>query len=388
MAAERYDAIVLGLGGMGSAAAFQLARRGRRVLGIEQFAPAHDRGSSHGESRIIRQAYFESPVYVPLVLRAYELWHELAAESGRELLQTTGGLMIGAESSEVVQGSLESARRYGLPHRLLDTTEIRREFPVFNVTDEAALYEEAAGALFPEECILAHLDRAAALGAELRFETPVSRWRVTDGGVAVDAGGETHSAERLVITAGAWNGRVLGELGLPLEVERNVLHWFEPHEPAQRPAFAAERFPIFIWDRSERSRGSFPLFGLPRLHGEGVKVGFHHSDRMVEPDRLPREVSDAEVAEVRARLREQIPLLDGELLRSVVCMYTNTPDEHFVIGLHPRLPQVAIAGGFSGHGFKFASVVGEILADLAIDGATHHPIAPFAPGRFTARSAP
>jgi sarcosine oxidase len=375
MKAERYDAIVLGLGGMGSATVYHLARRGRRVLGLEQFTPAHDRGSSHGESRIIRQAYFESPVYVPLLLRAYELWRELERETGRELLRITGGLMIGPPESTIVRGSLESARRYGLAHRLLDATEIRREFPVFHVTTEAGLYEEAAGALFPEECVLAHLDRAAALGAELRFETPVESWRPVDGGVAVVAGGRTVHADRLIVTAGSWAGRMLADLALPLEVERNVVYWFVPG--ATPVAFAPGRFPIFIWDHP-----SFPLYGLPDLRGEGVKVGLHHSDQIVDPDRLPRDVGDDEVATVRVRLREQIPALDGRLNRTAVCMYTNTPDEHFVVGLHPRLPRVAIAAGFSGHGFKFSCAIGEVLAELAIDGVTRHPIAPFSPNRF------
>lgn len=371
-----YDDIVLGLGGMGSAAAYHLARRGRRVLGIEQFTPAHDRGSSHGRSRIYRQAYVEGTQYVPLLLRAYELWRELERESGRELLRLTGGLMIGREGSRTIAGATASAQRHGLPHEILAHAELRRRFPVFETApDEVALYEPTAGALFPEDAVRAHLDLAAAQGAALRFETPVIAWQADAGGVRVTTSDGSFHADRLVVAAGAWAGRLLADLGLPLRPERNVLCWWRPK--AQPEAFESDRLPIFIWEQPDRD-----LYGIPNLRGEGVKAGFHHSDEDADPDAQRRAVDGEDVAAVRTRLERCIPALPGELLDAATCMYTNTPDEHFVIGMHPALPRVAIAAGFSGHGFKFTTVVGEALADLCVTGATALPIAPFRPNRF------
>lgn len=370
-----YDVIVLGLGGMGSATAYQLAKRGRRVLGIEQFTPAHDRGSSHGRSRIIRQAYYESPVYVPLLRRAYELWRELEIETDRRLMLTTGGLMIGAADSAVVRGSLGSAREHGLAHELLNSAQIRRRFPAFRVTDEVALYEASSGALFPEACVAACLDRAAEQGAELVFETPVTDWRAMSAGVEVEAHGVTYRADRLVITAGAWAGKLLADLGLPLVPERNVLFWFDP--AANRASFAPGAFPVFIWDQP-----GYAFYGMPDLDGSGVKAGFHHSGIRVDPDNLDRTVHESETAAIRERLAQCIPDANGPLRSSVVCMYTNTPDENFVIDRHPLYPQVSMAAGFSGHGFKFACVVGEILAGLAMEGRTAYTIDPFRANRL------
>jgi len=375
--AARFDAIVLGLGGMGSAAAYHLARRGRRVLGLEQFTPAHDRGSSHGRSRIIRQSYIEGPQYVPLLLRAYELWRELELQTGHELLRITGGLMIGRPESATVAGSLASAREHGLRHEILDAAELRRRYPITPDDAEVALVDPAAGALFPEDCIRAHLQCAATLGADLRFQTPVSGWRIAGDGVEVEAAGERFQADRLVVTAGAWAGRLLADLGLALAPERNVLCWFRPDAGAER--FRSERLPVFIWEKPVHA-----FYGLPDLHGEGVKAGFHHSGISVDPDALERGVGGTEIAAIRACLRASFRGLDGQPTETAVCMYTNTPDEHFAVGLHPAYPRVAIAAGFSGHGFKFASVMGEVLAELAIDGRTRHPIELFTLDRFAA----
>jgi sarcosine oxidase len=370
-----YDVIILGLGAMGSAAAYHLAQRGQRVLGLEQFTPAHDRGSSHGRSRVIRRAYFESPAYVPLLLRAYELWRALELQTGHELLRITGGLMIGHEASAVVSGSIASARLHALAHEVLSATEVRQRFPALLPIDDVALYEPSTGVLFPEECISAHLHLAASLGAELRFELPVSSWHPIQDGVEVAAGGQLYRARRLVVTAGAWAGRMLAGLGLPLRPERNVLFWFDPRSNAM--SFRDGDFPVFIWDQPDHA-----FFGIPDLDGGGVKVGFHHTGIDIDPENQDRTVRDAEEAAIRERLRRYIPELDGPLRSSTVCMYTNTPDEHFAIGLHPELPQVSIAAGFSGHGFKFACVVGEILAGLATTGSTRHPIEPFALNRL------
>jgi sarcosine oxidase len=374
-----YDAIVLGLGGMGSATAYQLARRGARVLGIEQFTPAHDRGSSHGRTRIYRQAYGEGEQYVPLLLRAFEMWRELERDSGRELLQLTGGLFIGRDSDRTVAGATASARAHGLKHELLDAAETRRRFPQFALNaDEIALYEENAGALFPEDAVRAQLDLATRAGAELRFGTPVERWQADDDGVRIVVRGETIAGNRLIVTAGAWAGRMLAELGLPLQPERNVQCWWRPL--ARPELFAAGRMPIFIWERDGR-----PIYGLPDLRGAGVKAAIHHTGETVDPDAQRRPVDNAEIDAVRAALDERLPDLAGDLVDASTCMYTNTPDEHFVVGLHPALSRVAIAAGFSGHGFKFAPVIGETLAALCLDGASRWPIGSFRPDRFAAQ---
>src|SRR5579875_98164 len=373
-----FDAIVLGLGGMGSAAAYHLARRGKRVLGLEQFAPAHDRGSSHGHSRIYRQAYMEGAQYVPLLLRAYDLWRELERESGRELLRLTGGLMIGPAGSRAVDGARRSAEAHGISYHLLDAAEVRKRFPQFAVRDDdIALYEATAGALFPEDAVRAHLELAVAAGADLRFGTRVEGWSVGAEGVRVRAGGEVHRAATLAITAGAWAAQALADLALPLQPERNVQCWWRPRAHPER--FTPDRMPIFISEQGERA-----LYGLPDLRGEGVKAAIHHSGEAIDPDDPSRVARADEIALVRERLAETLPDLPGELLAASVCMYTNTPDEHFLIGLHPREPCVAIAAGFSGHGFKFAPVVGEILAGLCSDGVSPLPIEPFRLERFGA----
>lgn len=379
-----YDVIVIGLGGMGSAAAYQLAARGRRVLGLERHTPAHDKGSSHGQSRIIRQAYFEDPAYVPLLLRAYELWRQIEAETGSNLLVVTGGLMIGMPESHVVAGAIRSAEEWGLAHEVLDAATIRRRFPQFMPQPrEIALYEELAGFVRPEAAVAAHLDRAAALGAELHFGEPVVRWEARSGGegVRVTTARGTYEAARLVVSPGPWAPETLARLALPLEVERQVMYWFAP--VGGDAAFAPDRFPIYIWEAEE----GVTIYGFPTSDGPGsaAKVAFFRvpgPHQVTTPETIAREVGAAEVAQMRDYIADRIPALNGELLGAKTCMYTNTPDEHFVIATLPDAPQVAVAAGFSGHGYKFASVIGEIMADLATDGTTRHPIALFGPERF------
>lgn len=375
---KHYDVIVLGLGGMGSAALAHLSKRKHKVLGLEQFSPAHTLGSSHGQSRIIRKAYFEDPAYVPLIMRAYELWSELEQATGRSLFLRTGGLMAGHAEAAVVQGSLRSAREHGLPHELLDAADIRRRFPVTRVRDgEVALYETEAGVLFSEECIMAHLQAAVAAGAEARFGTRVQGWAPTaEGGVRVQTSDGEVFADKLVIAAGAWLGVMAPELGLPLQVERNNVYWFAPSDGVQ--GYGADRFPIYILERKDEP----VLFGFPILPGQdAAKHGIHHTRDFTTADTIDREVAPAEVETMRRWLAGWLPGLD-RVQKASVCMYTNTPDEHFVLGLHPQHQQVVLAGGFSGHGFKFCSVVGEVLADLATAGHTRHPIAFCSPTRF------
>lgn len=380
---ETYHTIVLGLGAMGSATAYHLARRGKRVLGLERFTPAHDQGSSHGESRIIRLAYYEDPAYVPLLRRAYELWQELGRESPRPILTLTGGLMVGeGASTAVVDGATRSAREHGLPHEILGPADLRRRFPQFDVPDDAvALYETIGGVVYPEAAIRAHLRSAEAAGAALRFEEPVLGWEAAPSGdrVRVTTGRGSYEAERLVIAAGAYAPSLLADAGLPLTVQRNVLYWFEPTR--DHALFSPERCPIYIWDRD----GYSAFYGFPALPGGhgGVKVAFHHHGPLVTPETIDRTVRPEEVAEVRGWLEGRMPALaGGRLLATATCMYTLTPDQHFLLDAHPRHPQVLICSPCSGHGYKLASAVGEVMADLAEGGDTRHPIAPFRAGRL------
>ena len=374
-----HDVIVAGLGGMGSAAAYQLAGRGQRVLGLERFSPAHDRGSSHGRSRIIRQAYFEGSEYVPLLLRAYELWEQLEEETGQRLMTLTGGLMIGREDGELVSGSIRSAEEHGLPYEMLDAAEIRRSFPAYApAPGTVALYEEKAGFVRPEETVKAHLDRANSSGADLRFGEPVLSWEASGDGVRVETPKSTYEAGRLVISPGAWAPQLLADLDLPLEVIRQVMFWYEPKSSLE--PFLPERFPIFIWEPEDGNM----FYGFPAQDADrGVKAAFFRAGSVpTSPDTIDREVHEEEIGFLRGYLAEHVPELAGRCLDARACMYTNTPDEHFVISAHPEHPQVVIACGFSGHGYKFCSVVGEIVADLAIEGSTRHPIDLFSPARL------
>jgi monomeric sarcosine oxidase len=371
-----YDVVVIGLGGMGSAAVCHLAARGARVLGLERFGPAHDRGASHGGSRIYRQSYAEGPQYVPLLLRARELWDRLGRDAGEEVFTQTGGITVGPPGSAMIAGSLRSAREWDLPYELLDAAAIRARFPTLAPADEdVAFYEQQAGIARPERTVAAQLRLAERHGAELRFHEPATRWEPEPGGgVRVVTAAGTVTAGSLVVAPGAWAPGLLPGVGVPLRVERRVMFWFEP-EGGTAP-FAAGRHPVYVWEGAEGGE----LYGFPALDGPGggVKVGFHAVGGAADPDRLDREIHPAEVAEMRDFLRPRIPALAGRFVRGAACTYTLTADEHFVISPHPGLPQVVVACGFSGHGFKFVPVVGEILADLALDGATRHPVAPFA----------
>lgn len=382
---KNFDVIVLGLGGMGSSAAFHLASRGEHVLGIEQFTEAHDKGSSHGTSRIIRQAYYEHPDYVPLVRRAYELWERLQLDSGADLLRLTGGLMIGPPQSEIVEGTITSATQHDLPYELLDALELKRRYPVLNPRpDDVAVYEHHAGFLRPEACVHAHLQQAARHGAEMHFEEFVTSWQAQNSGngVRIATSRDSYEADRLVIAPGAWAPGLLSELNVPFDIRRHVMCWFQPAGEAQ--AFLPERFPIYMWDVD----GQHVFYGFPATDGAeaGVKAALHTGGDRCTPETLRNAPVDREVEELRTQLARFIPQLNGSLLQAIACMYTLTPDEHFVISVHPDYPQVSVAAGFSGHGFKFTSVVGEILADLATNGATRHSISLFSPQRFLVKT--
>ena len=361
-----YDVILAGLGAHGSSAAYHLASRGASVLGFDRFARGHTLGSSGGLSRIIRLSYYEHPDYVPLLRRPWTLSRELERASGEKLLTETGGLYAGAPDGELVSGALESARRHDLEHEVLDAAALRRRYPLFEWPDGwQGVFERQAGWLAPERSIETQLRLAEQNGATLRFAEPIEHWTSTAEGVRVVTARGSFDAKQLVIAAGAWMAQLAPELAPELSVERNVLFWFEP--TAERDAFA--RLPIYIVQDTDRI-----FYGFPYVEGQGVKVaGLHFGDR-ADPDTVDRTVSASDEERVRAWVRRRMPLADGERRDAKVCMYTNTPDAHFIVDRLPDHPNVVVASACSGHGFKFSTVIGEILADLVLEGETRHPI--------------
>jgi sarcosine oxidase len=375
---ETFDALVVGLGAHGSAAAASLALRGQRVLGLERFGRGEAFGSSGGWSRMIRIAHFEHPWLVPLAAESWDRWEHLERETATPLLARTGGLYGGPGGSAIVTGALDSAGGHGLPHEVLDADEIHRRWPILEpAEDTLAILEERAGTIRIDRAIGAHLAVAERHGARLEFGRRLVDWRpAAGGGFEVEtADGRVVGGEHLVLTAGPWIGEFVPDLRLPLTVEREVPLWFRPTvDPA---SVGADRLPVWVL----RDAGTM-FYGIRHDPELGLKVSIHHWGTLVDPDTVEREVGPADVERVRAFLRARMPAADGELANAKVCLYTNTPDETFVIDRHPAAPGVAFASACSGHGFKFAPVIGEILADLVLAGATHRPIAPFRADRF------
>lgn len=372
------DVVIVGLGAMGSAAAFHLARRGVRVVGVDRHAPPHTLGSTHGRSRIIREAIFEHPLYVPLVRRAYELWAELEAETGERLFHRTGGLMIGPPDGVLVQGARASALAHEVPHELLGAGEVRRRFPAYAPpADAVALLESNAGLLLPEAIVTAHLRLAAAGGATIVTGQAVHEVAATGDGVRVVTSTTTVHAAHVVVAAGAWLPGLFPELALPLTIERQLLHWFRPS--AHPEWHAADQCPLSLWEFApDRLFATFPDLG------DGVKCGVHHEGETVQrPEDVDRSIRPAEDEQVRALLAGIQPLAAGTLAESRVCLYTNTPDHHFLLDRHPRHANVLLASPCSGHGFKFASAVGELLADLVTGTTPRVDVAPFGLARLT-----
>ncbi len=352
---------------MGSATLAHASRRGR-VLGIEQFERAHDLGASNGRSRIIRKAYFENHAYVPLLTRAYELWHELQTLTETPLLRLVGVLMVGDARSEVLYGVRNAARLYDIPLEQLDAGQILRRYPGTKPRrNEIALYEADAGVLFPEVAIEAHLGLAQRNGAEVRYSQAVTAWECLDDRITIRLrNGEVVDAARLAICAGPWLCTLAEDLRLPLRVQRNVQLWFQPYTNA----FGAESFPAFFVDRPEYPA---PLYGVPNL-GEGLKAALHGYGETTQPSALDRTIRESDIAVVKGALDDWIPHAAANYVTGKVCMYTRTPDDDFIIDRHPSDARVVIAGGFSGHGYKFCSVVGEIVSQLAFDGSSPHAI--------------
>jgi sarcosine oxidase len=379
MTSNHFDVIVIGVGGMGSAACFELARRGLHVLGLEQFPLVHDLGSSHGHTRIIRTAYYEHPNYVPLLHRAFARWYELERLRGVHLLTECGCLSLGRPESEVVAGVRQAAALHQLPIELLVGNALPRRYPQFRFSDDyVGVLEQQAGFLYVEQCVRTHIDAARFYGAVIHQEEPVVNWTASAESVTVTTTKDTYHAARLVLTAGPWAGQLLDRHGAALRVMRQTLLWFATEDDRQ---FQRDRFPIYI---AEVPEGHF--YGLPAIDSAGHKVARHYgAPELLSPEEIDRRTYPDDEAPVRAFLNEHLPMVNGPLRRAQTCIYTLSPDRHFIIDVHPDHKNVALAAGFSGHGFKFASVVGEILADLAEKGHTEHPIDMFRFDRFLAR---
>ena len=370
-----FDILVIGLGAHGSSALYHLAKTGKKVAGIDQFTPPHLHGSSHGQSRIIREAYHENPVYVPFVRAAYGLWDELQHEVGRPLIVQTGGLLLGTADTAVVQGARLSAETHGIAFEWLQAADIRRRFPAFRPTpDTVAVWEKRAGILYPEECIKAHLARAAARGAKIHCEETVEKITPVGNGIEVKTSKARYLAGKVIVSAGAWLGDLLPELRLPLYIERQVVCWFR--DAGTGGVLRPDRMPVYIW---EYMPGRM-FYGFPDL-GQGIKIGFHHGGRHIRADELRQDADAEELIEIRDIARTYLKI-DPVFQAASVCMYTNTPDEHFIIDEYPGCPQILVVSPCSGHGFKFSSIVGKIAADWAKGQKPEFDLRPFALGRW------
>lgn len=373
-----YDAIVIGVGGMGSATAYHLARRGAKTLALEQFNIPNNLGASHGVNRIIRLAYAEDPSYVPLLRRAYELWRDLEKVAREQLLFITGGVDAGPLEGEIVKGSLRACGIHKLTHEVLDADSLHDKFPGFRLaSDMVAVYQPDGGFVLSERSIVAHVTAALELGAHIHGREKVLSWRADGAEVRVKTDRSEYDARRLIITAGPWAASVVKELAALAIPERQVLAWIEPLRPDY---FCLGAFPVFNMEGPEGRFYGFPIYGVP-----GFKIGkYHHRKELVmELSHMDRDCHPEDELVLREGIRRYFPDANGPTMALETCLFTNSPDEHFIIDRHPRSPKVFIAAGFSGHGFKFCSVVGEILADLALKGQTHWNISLFQLARFT-----
>jgi sarcosine oxidase len=360
----RADVGIVGLGAMGSLAAWRFAARGAKVIAFERFRPGHANGSSHGDTRIIRTAYFESPDYVPLVQRAWELWRRLEEETGTELLTETGGLMIGRPGGELVPAVLASANQHGLPHQLLDYGQMAKRYPQHRLApDEVAVLEGGAGFLRPERSVMAAAGRAEALGAQLMTGTEVTSVSANGNGVVIETGGGRHECEMALVAAGAWTSKLLPGLRLPLTVERQVMAWLAVDDPA---AFAPDQFPIFCHEVP----GHGLRYGVPTTDGRSIKIGIHHYGPAVEADTVDRHVGEQDLEPMRAFARTLLSGVTDTVVEASVCLYTNAPEDRFMAVSPPEVPGVTVLSACSGHGFKFAPVMGEMMADLFLEGAS------------------
>ncbi len=365
---RRYDAIVIGVGGVGSATAYYLARRGKRVLALERYDIPNEMGSSHGYTRIIRLAYYEHPSYVYLLRRAYELWRDIEQRAGEQLLYITGSIDAGPPDSWVFKGSWQSCKIHDLPHEVLDGAELRRRFPGYQLPkDTLAVWQPDGGFLMPERCIVSYVTTAQAHGAEIHGREKVLGWEPHAGGVRVTTERATYEADTLVVSAGSWVAKLLPFLNGLAVPERQVLAWLQPYQPE---LFMPGKFPVFNLLVEEGRYYGFPTFSVP-----GFKFGrYHHLEEAIDADEIDREPNVRDEEMLRAFAARYFPDGAGPTMALRTCLFTNTPDHHFIIDLHPEYPQVVFASPCSGHGFKFVSVLGEIMADLADRGETRHDI--------------
>jgi sarcosine oxidase len=365
---ERFDVIVVGVGGMGSAACYHLAKRGVRVLGLEQFDIPHTKGSSHGHTRMIRTAYYEHANYVPLLQRSFELWKQMQAEALVQVLHVTGGLYLGRPDGEIVAGSLRSCERHGLSFEFLQRNELQSQYPQFHVPDDfVGLFEYQAGFLVPELAVSAHVDLAMRHGAEIHGNEPVVSWASNGAGVTVQTARETYAADKIVFCGGAWSDKLVTDLGVKLTVTRQIMGWVQP---TRRDYFLLGVLPVWAIDNHDGTL----YYGFPLLPDTpGLKVAHHGPGPVADPDTIDRTTHASDEETFRPPLRKYLPDADGPLISMRTCMYTNSPDHHFIVDRHPKYSRVTIACGFSGHGFKFSSVMGEALADLAMYDRTELP---------------
>ena len=370
-----YDVIVVGLGVMGGAAAYHCAKRGVRVLGLDANTFGHGLGSSHGVTRAIRETYFEAPDYVPLVQRSFDLWRDLERESGMSMLSVKGAVYVGPSDHKLLEGVVSSAEKHSIAYERLSSRQANQRFPGFAVPNRwEAVFENRGGVLQAHDCQKAHVDLARSLGAILHFGESARSWIHYGGNFTVTSDHECHTAPKLILTPGPWASELLAGLALPLTVRRiPVIHF----EPKDRLRYNAEAMSVYFWATPEGVYAGFPHFD-----GEGVKIMRHDRNETCTPATVLRDVDALDVEEVSQFADKYMPFANGGVNRSSVCLYTMTPDNHFVIDRHPEMPGLVYASACSGHGFKFAPVIGEVLADLALEGATEWPIGFLSANRF------
>lgn len=372
-----FDVVVLGLGANGSSAIYHLSKTGCKVLGIDRFTPPHNHGSSHGQSRIIRQAYHENPMYVPLVKEAYNLWYEMEENTGEKLLLKTGGIMLGSENSEMIRGANLSAKTHDVSYEYLDSHSVKKRFPALKpLNDTVAVLDKEAGLLFPEKCIKTYLNEAEKNGAFLHYNEKVVRIISNENDIEIITDKDNYRTAKLIVSAGSWLGSLMPELHLPLTVERQVLYWLKNKNHLTQQYFAPGNLPVYMW---EYLPGKI-FYGFPDL-GDGIKIAFHHSGEPIAPDTLTSAVSVQEISSI-TEVAEKYVNINAVFNYSVTCMYTNTPDENFIIDFHPYNKNIIIASPCSGHGFKFCSLTGKILCDMTVEKPVFFDISPFSISRF------
>lgn len=372
-----FDVIVVGTGAMGAAACWQLARRGQKVLALDRYDIPNAMGSSHGVNRIIRLAYFEHPAYVPILRRAYELWRETEQLAGEQLLWITGSLDIGASGSKIVEGALASCRQHGLDHEVLSAADAMARYPGYRLPENfVALHQPEGGFVASERAIVAAANLALQSGAVLRArEAVLDITPIAGGGARVRTGRGVYEAGQVIVSAGAWVGELVPGLSATAVPERQVLGWFQPKRPE---LFRLGAFPVSNLKGDLGHFYQFPVWNVP-----GFKIGlYHHLHEQGAPEQLSREPTAADEAVLRRGVAEFFPEADGDVLALRTCMFTNTPDEHFIIDRLPGFEDVIVASPCSGHGFKFASAIGEILADLATARAARFDLSLFSLSRF------